>query len=98
MKKSQLLIIVLLLLLLLTLNQFFTETSSLSRYLGGLPWYGWAGINIFLVVAAVGFALRDAILARRLLEEQIEKHLDENQQHMQLSKELLDKYDPAGPD
>ena len=98
MKKSQLLIIVLLLLLLLTINQYFTDASSLRRYLGGLPWYGWAGISIFLMVAGVGFALRDAILARRLLEEPIEKHLDENQQQMQLSRELLDKYDPAGPD
>jgi|SRR5215216_201738 len=98
MKKSQLLIIVLLLLLLLTINQYFTDASSLRRYLGGLPWYGWAGISIFLMVAGVGFALRDAILARRLLEEPIEKHLDENLQQMQLSKELLDKYDPAGPD
>jgi len=98
MKKSQLLIIVLLLLLLLTINQFFTEASSLKRYLGGLPWYGWAGISLFLLVAGLSFALRDAIRARRLLEEPIEKHLDENQQQMQLTKELLDKYDPAGPD
>ena len=98
MKKSQLLIIVLLLLLLLTINQVFTEASSLKRYLGGLPWYGWAGISLFLLVAGLSFAIRDAIRARRLLEEPIEKHLDENQQQMQLTKELLDKYDPAGPD
>jgi len=97
-KKSQLLIILTLLALLLTINQIFTEASSLRRYLGGLPWYGWAGISVFLAVAGIWFALRDARRARRLLEEPIEKHLDENQQKVQLSQELLEKYDPAGPD
>lgn len=98
MKKSQLLIIVTLLALLVTINQLFPKASSLRRYLGGLPWYGWMGISIFLALAGVGFALRDARRARRLLEEPIEKHIDENQQRVQLSKELLEKYDPAGPD
>jgi len=98
MKKSQLLIIVTLLALLVTINQLFTEASSLRRYLGGLPWYGWIGISIFLALAGVGFVLRDARRARRLLEEPIEKHIDEYQQRVQLSKELLEKYDPAGPD
>src|SRR5215813_1291668 len=98
MKKSQLLIIIALLALLLAINQFFTEPSSLRRYLGGLPWYGWAGISVFLLFVGIVFALRDAARARRLLEEPVEKHLDENQQRLQLSKELLEKYDPAGPD
>ena len=98
MKKSQLLIILTLLALLITVNQLFTEPSSLRSYLGGLPWYGWAGISLFLVTAGISFALRDARRARRLLEEPIEKHLDENQQRVQLSKELLEKYDPSGPD
>ncbi|MDQ2921130.1 MAG: NAD(P)-binding domain-containing protein [Acidobacteriota bacterium] len=98
MRKSQLLIIVALLALLLTINQLFTEPSSLRRYLGGLPWYGWAGISVFLLTAGIAFALRDAALARRFLEEPVEKHLDPNNQKIQLSKELLEKYDPAGPD
>lgn len=98
MKKSQLLIIVTLLALLVTINQLFPKASSLRRYLGGLPWYGWMGISIFLALAGVGFAFRDARRARRLLEEPIEKHIDESQQRIQLSKELLEKYDPAGPD
>lgn len=98
MKKSQLIIILILLALLVTINQLFTDASSLRSYLGGLPWYGWAGIGLFLVTAGISFALRDARRARRLLEEPIEKHLDENQQRVQLSKELLEKYDPGGPD
>ena len=96
MKKSQLLIILTLLALLVTVNQLFTEASSLRSYLGGLPWYGWAGIGLFLVTAGISFALRDAKRARRLLEEPIEKNRDENHQRVQLSKELLEKYDPRG--
>src|SRR5882672_324302 len=98
MKTSQLLIILTLLGLLVTINQFFTEASSLRRYLGGLPWYGWAGISGFLVVTGIWFALRDAAQARRLLEEPIKDHLDENQKRVQLTKELLEEYDPDGPD
>ena len=98
MRKSQLLIILTLLAVLVTINRLFTEASSLRRYLGGLPWYGWAGISIFLLLAAIAFALRDAARARRLLEEPVEKHIDPNDQRIQLSKELLEKYDPAGPD
>src|SRR5260370_18097397 len=98
MRKSQLLIILTLLAMLLAINQLFTEPSSLRRYLGGLPWHGWAGITVFLAAAGIWFALRDARRARQLLEEPIEKHLDENAQRVQLSKELLEKYDPAGPD
>ena len=98
MKTSQLLIILSLLALLVIINQLFTEASSLRSYLGGLPWFGWLGISLFLVIAAICFALRDAHRALRLLEEPIEMHLDENQQRVQLSKDLLEKYDPGGPD
>src|SRR5207302_3940010 len=98
MRKSQLLIILALLALLLAINQLFTGPSSLRGYLGGLPWYGWAGITVFLAAAGIWFAVRDARRARLLLEEPIEKHLDENAQRVQLSKELLEKYDPDGPD
>ena len=98
MRKSQLLIILTLLAGLYVLNHFFTEASSLRRYFGGLPWYGWAGITLFLLACGMAFAIRDARRARRLLEEPVEKHLDEHQQNVQLSKELLEKYDPGGPD
>src|SRR5260370_19479603 len=98
MRKSQLLIILTLLAMLLAINQLFTEPSSLRRYLGGLPWHGWAGITVFLAAAGIWFALRDARRASLLLEEPIEEHLDENAQRVQLSKELLEKYDPDGPD
>jgi len=98
MKKSQLLIILALLALLVTINQFFTEASSLRRYLGGLPWYGWAGISIFLVLTGIVFAVRDAQRARRLLEEPVERHIDEKVMRAQLTKELLEEYDPNGPD
>src|SRR5580765_3839814 len=98
MRKSQLLIILMLLALLLTINQLFTESSSLRSYLGGLPWYGWAGITLFLAVAGIWFVLRDARRALRLLEEPVEKHLDDDVKRDQLSQELLKKYDPAGPD
>ena len=97
MRKSQLLIIVALFFTLFAINQFFT--NDLSRgYFGGLPWYGWSGIALFLLVVGIAFALRDAARAQQLLEEPVEKHLDENKQNLQLTKELLEKYDPGGPD
>lgn len=98
MRKSQLLIILTLLAILLAINQVFTGPSARRGNLGGLPWYGWAGISVFLAFSAIAFALRDARRARRLLEEPIEKHLDENALRVQLTKELLQKYDPDGPD
>jgi thioredoxin reductase len=97
MRKSQLLIILALFFALFAINQFFTNDLS-RRYFGGLPWYGWSGIAAFLLTVGIAFTLRDAARARRLLEEPAEKHLDENKQSLQLSKELLEKYDPAGPD
>lgn len=97
MKKSQLFIILTLWAVLVTINRLLTEASSLRRYLGGLPWYGWAGIIVFLAFTGIVFALRDALRARRFLEEPIEKHLDENQRRAQLSKENAEKYDRDGP-
>jgi thioredoxin reductase (NADPH) len=96
MKKSQLLIIIALLALLLAINQFFTDAHT-QGHIGGLPWYGWAGISGFLVISAFGFALRDARRERHLLEEPIEQGTDPNEERIQLSKDLLEKYDPAGP-
>ena len=79
-------------------SQVLTGPYSLKSYLGGLPWYGWAGISVFLALTGVVFVFRDATRARRLLEEPIEKHIDPNSQRVQLSKELLQKYDKDGPD
>src|SRR5215213_7551543 len=98
MRKSQLLIIVALLALLLAVNQLTTGAAAFRHYLGALPWYGWAGISLFLIIIGLAFALRDARYERRLLEEPVEKLLDPNAQRIQLSKELLEKYDPDGPD
>lgn len=95
MKVPQLVIVVILLLLLLAVNQFFTDASDLRRYLGGLPWYGWAGIGLFLILAGAIFALRDSIRARRLLEEPIEPHLIEKQRSVRLDQDLLDRFDPV---
>src|SRR6266850_967992 len=96
MKKSQLFIIIALLVLLLAINQLFSRTS-LHGDIGGLPGCGWAGISGFLVISALGFAFRDARRERHLLEQPIEIGIDPNEQRIQLSKELLKKYDPAGP-
>jgi thioredoxin reductase len=96
MKKSQLLIILALLALLLVINQS-TEASFLRGYFGGLPWYGWAGITVFLILIGIALAVRDAWSARRLLEERLEKQADPQDQNL-LSQELLEKFDPGGPD
>ncbi|MDQ3818887.1 MAG: NAD(P)-binding domain-containing protein [Acidobacteriota bacterium] len=98
MKKSQLLIIIALLLLLLAINQTTFDSSFLRGIFGGLPWYGWLGISAFLILIAVGFAVRDAWRARRLLTERVEKKTEEDSQNINLSPELLQKYDPDGPD
>ena len=96
MKKSQLLIVLALLALLLVINRS-TEASFLRGYFGGLPWYGWAGITIFLILVGIALAVRDAWSTRRLLEERLEKQADLQDQN-QLSRELLEQFDPDGPD
>lgn len=98
MKISQLVIIITLYLLLLTVNRNFTEASSLRRYLGGLPWYGWVGIGVFIVCAGILFALRDSIRARRLLEEEIDRHLAEEQRSLRMDPELFERFDPVKVD
>jgi thioredoxin reductase len=97
MRKSQLLIIIALLALLLAINQTSEDSAFLKSFAGGLPWYGWAGISGFLIVVGIGLAVRDGWRARRLLEERIEKHADPGI-HSTLSPELLEKFDPDGPD
>jgi thioredoxin reductase (NADPH) len=96
MKKSQLLIIIALLTLLLSLN-LISEDSTKS-YFGGLPWYGWAGISAFLVIAGVWFAVRDAQRARRLLEEPVASPAEEDQSVAQISAADLERLDPNAPD
>jgi thioredoxin reductase len=98
MKKSQLLIIIALLLLLLAINQTTSDASFLKSIFGGLPWYGWVGISAFLILIGISFAVRDAWRARRLLEERVETRVDPNAQDIQLSPELLARYDQDGPD
>jgi thioredoxin reductase (NADPH) len=98
MRKSQLLIIVALLALLLAINRTTADTAFLKSFAGGLPWYGWVGISVFLILIGIGFAVRDGWRARRLLEERIAKPTDKTDQNTQLSPELLEKYDPDGPD
>src|SRR5215208_3737312 len=97
MKKSQLLIVLTVLALLLAVNRRFAGDPSPEIYLGGLPWYWWAGIGGFLALAGVAFALRDARRELRLLEAPVEQHVAPDEQRAVLSQQLLEKYDPAGP-
>ncbi len=98
MKKSQLLIIVALLVLLLAINQFSSDTDISKSYFGGLPWYGWVGVSLFLVIVGIGFALRDAARARRLLEEPIAvKEEVDDASRIKVSLEDLARIDPDGP-
>ncbi|HEX8846932.1 MAG TPA: NAD(P)-binding domain-containing protein [Pyrinomonadaceae bacterium] len=98
MKKSQLIIITALLLLLLAVNQTTSNTSFLKSFFGGLPWYGWVGISLFLILIGIGFALRDAQRARRLLIDRVAKRVAKEGQNIQLTPEMLEKYDADGPD
>lgn len=99
MRKSQLLIIVALLGLLLALNQLSSEGVFLKSYFGGLPWYGWAGISVFLLIIGIGFALSDAALARYLLTKPAPPPKPEEVDlTIQISAEELARLDPDGPD
>ena len=92
MKKSQLLIIITLMTMLLWIN-LISEDKSKS-YFGGLPWYGWAGISLFMVIAGFWFALRDANRARRLLEDPVPPQADTGAQVSQISEADLERLDP----
>ena len=96
MKKSQLLIIIALMTMLLSIN-LISEDKTKS-YFGGLPWYGWAGISVFLVIAGFWFAIRDAERARRLLEEPVAPQEDADDQISQISEKDLERLDPDAPD
>lgn len=96
MKKSQLIIIIALLVLLLAVSLLSGDGSK--SYFGGLPWYGWAGVSAFLLVVGIGFALRDANQARRLLEQPFKQKPEEIDQNILISKEDLARLDPEAPD
>jgi thioredoxin reductase (NADPH) len=98
MRKSQLVIIIALLALLLAINQTTADTAFLKSFAGGLPWYGWAGISLFLILVGIGLAINDGWRARRLLEDRVARDVSGDGQNVQLSPELLEKYDPDGPD
>ena len=98
MRKSQLLIVIALLALLLAINQTTSDTAFLKSFAGGLPWYGWAGISVFLAIVGVAFAVRDGWRARRLLEDRLARDTSGDDTGAQLSPELLEKFDPDGPD
>jgi thioredoxin reductase/ferredoxin-like protein FixX len=95
MRKSQLLIIIALMTMLLWINLISEDKSK--EYFGGLPWYGWAGISLFLVIAGFWFALRDANRARRLLEEPVPSLQDAGAQVSQISEADLIRLDPDRP-
>ncbi|HEV7902735.1 MAG TPA: NAD(P)-binding domain-containing protein [Pyrinomonadaceae bacterium] len=97
MKKSQLLIILALTALLLAINLLTRDDFAGKSYFGGLPWFGWAGVSLFLIAVGIGFALRDAARARQLLAEPPVQPKSEEKERLQLTQELLEKYDPDGP-
>ncbi len=95
MKRSQLIVILALLALLAAVNLWTSDPSK--SFFGGLPWWGWAGTGLFMLVAGVAFALRDSRRARLLLEEPLPPRPEEDDGSIRLTKEQLEKYDPEGP-
>jgi thioredoxin reductase (NADPH) len=95
MKKSQLFVILALWSLLMPINLVTKDPSK--SFFGGLPWWGWVGIGLFLVITGVAFALRDSRRARLLLEEPLPPQPEEDGGRIKLTKEQLEKYDPDGP-
>src|SRR2546427_4265212 len=96
MRKSQLVLIIALMTMLLSIN-LISEDKTKS-YFGGLPWYGWAGISVFLVIAGFWFAIRDAERARRLLEEPVAPPEDVADRVSLISSEDLARLDPNAPE
>jgi thioredoxin reductase len=96
MKKAQLFVILALWVLLLGTNLITKDPSK--SFFGGLPWWGWSGMGLFLVFTGVSFALRDSRRALRLLEEPVPKPPEPDDGRIKLTPEQLEKYDPDGPD
>ena len=95
MKKSQLVVMLALLSLLAAVNLFTKDPSK--SFFGGLPWWGWAGTTLFLLVVAVAFTLRDSRRARLLLEEPLPPKPEEADGRIKLTTEQLEQYDPDAP-
>jgi thioredoxin reductase len=95
MKKSQLFVILALWALLMGVNLMTKDPSK--SFFGGLPWWGWAIIGLFLIVTGLSFALRDSKRARMLLEEPLPPKPEVDDGRIKLTKEQLEKYDPDGP-
>ena len=96
MRRSQLLIILALLAMLLAINLISEDVSK--SYFGGLPWYGWAGIGLFLVITGLVFVWLDAEHARRLLAEPAVPKKEEPDLVSSISEEDLNRLDPNRPD
>jgi thioredoxin reductase (NADPH) len=95
MKKSQLLVMLGLLSLLAAVNLFTKDPSK--SFFGGLPWWGWAGTTLFLLLVAVTLTLRDSRRARLLLEEPLPPRPAEADGRIKLTQAQLEQYDPDGP-
>jgi thioredoxin reductase len=95
MKKAQLFVILALLALLVAVNLSTKDPSK--SFFGGLPWWGWAAIALFLLVTGLSFALRDSKRARKLLEDPLPAKPEVDDGRIKLTKEQLEKYDPDGP-
>ncbi len=95
MKKSQLLTILGLLATLLVINVF--SEGGAKGYFGGLPWYGWSGVGLLLLVAGFTFIWRDAKRALRLLEDPVAPREKEEQTNL-ISEADLERLDPERPD
>src|SRR2546423_13906527 len=94
MKKSQLFVILALWAVLMPINLVTKDPSK--SFFGGLPWWGWVGIGLFLVIIGVSFALRDSRRARLLLEEPLPPKPEEADGRITCTKQELEKYDPDG--
>ena len=95
MKRSQLLVILALLSMLAAVNLFTADPSK--SFFGGLPWWGWAAVALFLLLTGVAFAVRDARRARLLLEDPLPPQPVEDDGRIKLTQEQLERYDPDGP-
>src|SRR5256714_5143098 len=95
MKKSQLFVILALWALLMPINLVTKDPSK--SFFGGLPWWGWIGIGLFLVITGVSFAVRDSRRARLLLENPLPPKPEEDDGRIRLTREEPEKYGPDGP-
>jgi thioredoxin reductase len=95
MKNSQLFVTLALLSMLAAVNLFTKDPSK--GFFGGLPWWGWAGIALVLLLIGVAFTLRDSRRARLLLEEPLPPQPEEDDGRIKLTQEQLEQYDPDAP-